>query len=293
MVGINFSQQPLNMSDFITIDCEVRTHNRVFGGNRTKAHRLVLNVTAIVALHPHDCGNSCGVIVAQQPCARSLNGRFSRVLTTHREIADQSTRINRSVTGLLNPLIGNLAIAVADFCGNLGVPHRARQQSLNGIYQPYKVRMGIGNLDLGNAHFGAHTLGNRTNLQRQIAELPQVSDLLVFISAFTQSIGQHTIVFIQNFFQVTIEEVVIKAIDQIFVNKGLKAEESNMVDVSQSAHTRSVIRRHLNQILGILLMMGSLVEVNHQKRIVIIHSYQIPFSNPQIVVSMSLGNTSA
>ena len=168
IVGIDFSQQTLDVSNFITIDCEIGTHDRVLGGNCAKADRLLGNITIIVLFHPHDCGNSCGIMMAQQPSRRSLDCGFRRVLTTHREITDHLPGRYIGTTGLFNPLVDDLTIAITDFSGNLRMPHGAGQQSFDSIHQPNEIGVSIGNLDLRNANLGARTLRDRTNCQRQI-----------------------------------------------------------------------------------------------------------------------------
>ena len=265
------------MSNFITIDCEIGAHDRVFGGNCAKTDRLLGNIAIIMLFHPHDCGNGCGVVMAQQPSRRSLDCGFCRVLTTHREVTDHLPGRYVGTAGLFNPLVDYLTITIADFSSNLSMPHGAGQQSFNGIYQPDEVGMSIGNFDLRNANLGARTLGNRTNRQRQITQFMQVSDLLVFIGTRTHSVGQNAVVFSNNLFNITIEEIVIETIDQIFIDKALQAKESQMIDVIQATHTRSVVGNHLGQALGILLMVSGLVEINQQERIIVIHILSISF----------------
>ena len=277
VVRVDFSQQTLDVSNFITINCEVGTHDRVFGGNCTKADRFLSNITIIMLFHPHDGGDCCSVVVAQQPSRRSLDCRFRRMLTAHREVTDHLPGRYIGTAGLFNPLVDYLTIAITDFSGNLSVPHGAGQQSLDSIHQPNEIGVSIRNLDLRNANLGARALGNRTNCQGQKTQLMQVSDLLVFISARTHGIGQNTIVFSNNLFNITIEEIVIETIDQIFVDKALQAEESQMVNIIQATHTGSVIGNHFGQTLRILLVMSSLIKVNQQKRIVIIHILSISF----------------
>ena len=170
VVGIDFSQQTLDVSNFITIDCEIGTHDRVLGGNCAKADRFIFNIALIMMFHPHNCRNGCGVMVAQQPSRRSLDCRFNGMLTAHREVTDHLPRRYISAAGLFNPLINHLTIAITDFSSNLSMPHRAGQQSFDSIYQPDEVGVGIGNFDLRNANLSARTLGNRTNCQRQVTQ---------------------------------------------------------------------------------------------------------------------------
>ena len=277
VVRIDFGQQTLDMSDFITIDCEVRTHDRVFSGNRTETDRFLGNIAIIMLFHPHDCGNGCGIVMAQQPSRRSLDCGFCRVLTTHREVTDHLPGRYIGIASLFNPLVDYLTITITNFSRNLSMPHGAGQQSFDSIYQPDEVGVSIRNLNLRNANLGARTLGNRTNCQRQITQFMQVSNLLVFISARTHSISQNTIVFSNNFFNITIEEIIIEAINQIFVDKALQAKKSQMIDVIQATHTRSVVGNHLSQALGILLMVSGLIEINQQERIIIVHILSISF----------------
>ena len=69
----------------------------------------------------------------------------------------------------------------------------------------------------------------------------------------------------------------MKFIDQIFIDKALQAEESQMVNVIQAAHTRSVVGNHSGQTLRILLMVSGLIEINQQERIIIAHILSISF----------------
>ena len=75
-VGINLSQHTLDKSGFITIHCEVSSHNRVFGRNSTDTNAIFCALSIIEIIQIRQSRNGRGLIERQEPRCRAT--RVSR-----------------------------------------------------------------------------------------------------------------------------------------------------------------------------------------------------------------------
>ena len=263
MIRINFSKQSLNLSNFITINGEIRTHYAMFSRNSSKSNRLLSTITIIIILQPKDSRNCCSISKTKTPSRRRFNSGFRRLLTSHREIAQKTRDLDIVIASQILILLNNLTITISNFSRYLSMPHCTRQKSFNRINQPNKIWMGICNFNLRYTNCGSHTFRYGRNFKRKITKLMQLSNLLRFKSSFSKSSIQNTLIFGNNFLFRPVKEISVEPINKIFFNKSLKAKHSNFISILQAAHTRSIIRNHFGQSSRILRGMTYFIKIYH------------------------------
>ena len=162
---INLCQQAADMSNLIAIHSKVGAHHAVFGGQSAKSHWLLGAIAVIVTLQPKNGGDCGRVQETKAKRRRTLSRTLNALLTTHGEVAQESCTNHAVVAGALCELIDDLAVTVANLGGHLGMPHGAGQHGLDGVHQPHKIRVGVGNFNLGHLDVGADALRHGTNFQ--------------------------------------------------------------------------------------------------------------------------------
>ena len=193
----------------------------MLSGDCTISDRLLSAVAIIVLLKPHNCRNGCSVQERQAPTRRTFNCGFRRLLTTHREVAKQSSYRNIIIATYIVIFLHNLTIPIANFRGYLCMPHSGRQKSFDSIYQPNKVGVSVGNLDLRDTDRSSSTFWNSRDFQRKITEPMQISNLLRLECTGTECSIENSLVLCDNFLFWTIKEVIVKAFNEILLNKCL------------------------------------------------------------------------
>ena len=233
----------------------------MFGGQSAESNRLLGAIAVVVALQPKDGGDSSGVQEAETERRRAFGGALDALLATHGEVAQELCTNHAVIASALCELIDNLAVAIANFSRSLRVPHSAGQHCLNRIYQPHKIRVGVGNLNLWHLDVGAGTLRHGTNLQGQISQV--VKSFQAFLSdAVRVNCGvQHSLVLGNHMMERYGKEELVEGVDKVLVDERLQAKHGDLVGVVQASHAGCVVGNHFGQGLRILLCVSGLVEV--------------------------------
>ena len=163
---VNLCEQAAYMGNLVPINRKIGTHHAVFAGQRTESDWLFAAITVLIVLQPEDGGDGGCVQKTEAESSGTLCCAFNTLLPSHGEIAQQPCTNYVIITCALSILVDNLAVAIANFSRSLRVPHSAGQHCLNRIYQPHKIRVGVGNLNLRHFDIGADAFWDCTNLQR-------------------------------------------------------------------------------------------------------------------------------
>ncbi|CCK04150.1 hypothetical protein BN129_2907 [Cronobacter sakazakii 701] len=242
----------------------------MLGRRDGRGNKALLALGVVIAGVEHR-RNIIGAFKAQQVAAARLRGILKAGHAAKREIVALKIEVAYVRAGFLCPALADSPVVMRDSGVSGGFPQLRREHGFQVVHQPEEFRKGIGNGQ--HRHFHRHFAAfiQRFDMQRQITELMQRTNVVRADSALADIAVHHRLILIYHFRLRAREELLVKQIDQEPLQESLQAEEHQLAvrdrRVEMTVAARRKVGIDFSGACRVLLAVRHFVAINSQNRI--------------------------